>query len=130
MRIYTTLPTHDPRDTARAFRELEDIGYDGAFSFESKHDPFFPLALAAGLTQRLELGTAVAIGFARAQNKEVLDRSPAGAVLSEPGVKPLAAAPRTSMCKALTGTRPLRRRSCARRSPARGPTEAIAWDPC
>ena len=65
MRIYTSLPTHDPRDTARAFRELEDIGYDGAFSFESKHDPFFPLALAAGLTQRLELGTAVAIGFAR-----------------------------------------------------------------
>jgi probable F420-dependent oxidoreductase len=65
MRVYTTVPTGDPRDAGHVFRELEDIGYDGAFSFESKHDPFFPLVIAAGTTQRLRLGTAVAIGFAR-----------------------------------------------------------------
>jgi probable F420-dependent oxidoreductase len=65
MRIYTTVPTQDPRDAGRVFRELEEIGYDGAFSFESKHDPFLPLAIAAGTTQQLRLGTAVAIGFAR-----------------------------------------------------------------
>jgi probable F420-dependent oxidoreductase len=65
MRIYTTVPTGDPRDAGRIFRELEDIGYDGGFSFESKHDPFFPLVIAAGTTRRLQLGTAVAIGFAR-----------------------------------------------------------------
>ncbi|MFN8626089.1 MAG: TIGR03617 family F420-dependent LLM class oxidoreductase [Candidatus Binatia bacterium] len=65
MRIYTTVATGDPRDAGRVFRELEDIGYDGGFAFESKHDPFFPLVIAAGATQRLRLGTAVAIGFAR-----------------------------------------------------------------
>jgi len=65
MRIYTTVPTHDPCDAGRVFGELEAIGYDGAFSFESKHDPFLPLAIAAQTTQRLQLGTAVAIAFAR-----------------------------------------------------------------
>ena len=36
-----------------------------AFSFEAKHDPFLPLALASQTTTTLRLGTAVAIGFAR-----------------------------------------------------------------
>ena len=48
-----------------AIAELERAGYDTAFSFESSHDPFLPLALASELTERLRLGTAVAIGFAR-----------------------------------------------------------------
>ncbi|HEX7407558.1 MAG TPA: TIGR03617 family F420-dependent LLM class oxidoreductase [Candidatus Binatia bacterium] len=65
MRIYITVPTDDPRNAGRVFRELEEIGYDGGFSFESKHDPFLPLAIAAGTTRRLQLGTAVAIAFAR-----------------------------------------------------------------
>ena len=65
MQIHTTVPTHDPRDAGRLFRELEALGYDRAYSFESKHDPFLPLALAAQTTARLQLGTAVAIGFAR-----------------------------------------------------------------
>ena len=50
---------------APRFRRLEEIGYDGAFTFEAKHDPFLPLVLAAEHTQRLLLGTAVAIAFAR-----------------------------------------------------------------
>lgn len=65
MRIATTVPTQDPRTAADAFAELESIGYDSGFSFESKHDPFLPLALAAPRTTSLRLGTAVAIGFAR-----------------------------------------------------------------
>ncbi len=40
----------------------EAAGYDGAFSFESKHDPFLPLAAACSTTSTLRLGTAVAIG--------------------------------------------------------------------
>jgi probable F420-dependent oxidoreductase len=55
----------DPRDARRSFPALEAIGYDGAFSFEAKLDPFLPLALAAEHTQRLRLGTAIAIGFGR-----------------------------------------------------------------
>ncbi len=65
MRVYTTAPLEDPRDARALFPRLEEIGYDGAFSFEAKHDPFLPLALAAEHTRRLELGTAVAIAFAR-----------------------------------------------------------------
>ena len=65
MKIYTTAPLEDPRDARSLFPELEEIGYDGGFSFEAKHDPFLPLAVAAEHTQRLRLGTAIAIAFAR-----------------------------------------------------------------
>ena len=65
MKIYTTAPMEDPRDARATFAHLEAIGYDGAFSFEAKLDPFLPLALAAEHTRSLRLGTAVAIAFAR-----------------------------------------------------------------
>jgi hypothetical protein len=44
MRIATTVPTQDPRTAADAFAGLEGAGYDTGFPFESKHDPFLPLA--------------------------------------------------------------------------------------
>lgn len=65
MRIYTTAPLEDPREVRRSFPRLEAIGYDGAFTFEAKHDPFLPLVAAAEHTTRLRLGTAIAIAFAR-----------------------------------------------------------------
>lgn len=65
MKIYTTAPLEDPREARHLYGHLEEIGYDGAFSFEAKHDPFLPLVLAAEHTRRLRLGTAVAIAFAR-----------------------------------------------------------------
>lgn len=65
MKIYTTAPLEDPRDARTLFPQLERIGYDGAFSFEAKHDPFLPLVLAAEHTRTLQLGTAIAIAFAR-----------------------------------------------------------------
>src|SRR3972149_757040 len=43
----------------------ERIGFDALWSTETQHDPFLPLALAAEHTQRLHLGTAIAVGFAR-----------------------------------------------------------------
>ncbi len=55
----------DPRDARITFPHLEEIGYDGAFSFEAKLDPFLPLVLAAEHTKTLQLGTAIAIAFAR-----------------------------------------------------------------
>ena len=49
-----------------AAQRLEELGcYDGGFTFEGPHDPFFPLVLAAEHTERLELATAIAIAFAR-----------------------------------------------------------------
>jgi len=65
MRLSITVPVDDPRSAGACFAELEAAGYDGAFSFESSHDPFLPLAAAAATTTRLRLGTAVAIGLAR-----------------------------------------------------------------
>src|SRR5690349_7214621 len=43
----------------------EAVGFAAAWTTETQHDPFLPLALAAEHTSRLHLGTAVAIGLAR-----------------------------------------------------------------
>ena len=49
---------------ARA-RMIEQNGYSGLLSAETSHDPFLPLALAATHTERIDLMTAIAVGFAR-----------------------------------------------------------------
>ena len=54
-----------PADAGAAGARLESLGYDGALTFEGPHDPFFPLVIAAGQTERIELATAIAIAFAR-----------------------------------------------------------------
>lgn len=46
-------------------RRAEDEGFDGVFTAETSHDPFFPLVLAAEHTSRIELGTGIAVAFAR-----------------------------------------------------------------
>jgi len=65
MKTYTTAPLEDPREARTAFTRFEEIGYDGAFTFEAKHDPFLLLFNAAATTEKLTLGTAIAIAFAR-----------------------------------------------------------------
>lgn len=49
-------------DVARAH---EAAGYDGCWAGEINHDPFLPLTLAAEHTARIELGTSIAVAFAR-----------------------------------------------------------------
>src|SRR3974390_595863 len=65
MPLPTTVPVGDVAGAGALFRPLETAGYDGASTFETNHDPFIPLALAARETNSLRLGTAVAIAFAR-----------------------------------------------------------------
>lgn len=43
----------------------ERIGFDGIWSTEVARDPFLPLVIAAEKSTRLQLGTAVAVAFAR-----------------------------------------------------------------
>lgn len=43
----------------------EREGFDGCWVGEINHDPFLPLALAAEHTSRIELGTSIAVAFAR-----------------------------------------------------------------
>jgi alkanesulfonate monooxygenase SsuD/methylene tetrahydromethanopterin reductase-like flavin-dependent oxidoreductase (luciferase family) len=46
-------------------REQEQAGYSGFWTAETAHDPFFPLLLAAEQTSTIELGTSIAVAFAR-----------------------------------------------------------------
>jgi probable F420-dependent oxidoreductase len=53
------------KDMDRTARAAEDLGFDGLWTSETKHDAFLPLAIAAGGTRSLDLGTSVAIAFSR-----------------------------------------------------------------
>lgn len=44
---------------------LQRRGYDGCWTAEVAHDPFLPLTLAAEHTETLDLGTSIAVAFAR-----------------------------------------------------------------
>ena len=46
-------------------KEAERAGYSGVWTAETAHDPFFPLLLGAEHTETLELGTSIAVAFAR-----------------------------------------------------------------
>lgn len=46
-------------------RQIEAAGYDGVWTGEINHDPFLPLLLAAEHTERIEIGTSIAVAFAR-----------------------------------------------------------------
>jgi probable F420-dependent oxidoreductase len=52
-------------DIAQASSKLERRGYDCCWTAEINHDPFLPLVLAAEDTTRIELGTSIAVAFAR-----------------------------------------------------------------
>ncbi len=52
-------------EAAQAARRAERFGYDGWWAFETKHDPFLGCAVAAERTERITLGTSIAVAFAR-----------------------------------------------------------------
>jgi len=56
-------PTLD--QAGAAARAAEEAGYDGWWASETQIDPFLACAVAAQRTERLELGTAIAVAFAR-----------------------------------------------------------------
>ena len=64
MKVDAGLPMDLSQVPAQAQR-IEALGYDGAFTPETGHDPFLPHVLAAEHTERITLGTAVAIAFPR-----------------------------------------------------------------
>lgn len=55
----------DLRDMGAAAASAEAAGYDGIWTFEGAHDPFLPLLLAAEHTENVQLGTSIAVAFAR-----------------------------------------------------------------
>ena len=65
MKIDASLMPPDVASGGPMAAALEQAGYDAAWTFEGPHDPFFPLVLAAEATQHIQLGTSIAIAFAR-----------------------------------------------------------------
>src|ERR1019366_4796383 len=55
----------DPSGVIEAAKQAELVGYDGFWVPETGHDPFLPLVLAAEHTERIKLGTGIAVAFAR-----------------------------------------------------------------
>ena len=65
IKIDCSMITRDPAEASKTGKELENLGYDGAYTFEGPHEPFLPLAAAALATERLELLTSIAVAFSR-----------------------------------------------------------------
>src|SRR5438034_320588 len=57
--------THDLSSIPQYARKVEAMGYDCLWSSETQHDPYLPLAVAATTTERIKLGTAIAVAFPR-----------------------------------------------------------------
>ena len=65
MKIDGGLMTTDLRDAARLAVHAERLGYDGLWTAEAGHDPYLPAALAATATERITIGTNIAVAFPR-----------------------------------------------------------------
>jgi probable F420-dependent oxidoreductase len=65
MKIDMGLRGHDLRVLGGEAAAYERLGVDGLWSYETAHDPFLPLQAAALTTERVTLGTGIAVAFAR-----------------------------------------------------------------
>ena len=65
MKIDTTLAAGRMEDTGKVARRAEEMGFAGLFTAEAMQTPYLPLALAAAETERIEVGTAIAVAFPR-----------------------------------------------------------------
>lgn len=65
MKVDYYFPPGPPETAASAAREAADVGYDGFFTAETQHDPFFPITHAAEAAPDLDYGTAIAVAFPR-----------------------------------------------------------------
>lgn len=65
MRVEIGLPINDWRKVGPAAAAAEAAGFDGCMSFEIQNDPFAPLVPAVLATEKIRLGTAIAVCFPR-----------------------------------------------------------------
>jgi probable F420-dependent oxidoreductase len=65
MKFDATLPPIALKDVPAIARAAEDIGFDAIWTQETQHDPFLPCALIAEHTTHLQVGTGIAVAFAR-----------------------------------------------------------------
>lgn len=65
MKFDATLPPVELKDVPAISKAAEEIGFDALWTQETQHDPFLPCALIAEHTTRLNIGTGIAVSFAR-----------------------------------------------------------------
>ncbi len=65
MKIDVGLRSDDLRALGGEAAAYEQLGADGLWTNETVHDPFLPLLIAALATERVSLGTGIAVAFAR-----------------------------------------------------------------
>lgn len=65
MKVDTSVVTGTPTGFADDARAAEAAGYDGIWASETRHDPAVMITLASQATERIELGTAISVAFAR-----------------------------------------------------------------
>jgi probable F420-dependent oxidoreductase len=65
MKLDVVINTDDLKAIPDLARKIEDEGFDGLWTAETAHNPYFPLVLAGNSTQRIEMGTGIAVAFAR-----------------------------------------------------------------
>ncbi|HEX2933285.1 MAG TPA: TIGR03617 family F420-dependent LLM class oxidoreductase [Candidatus Binatia bacterium] len=65
MKFDTSLLVHDLEQMPALAKFADAAGFDGIWTFETAHEPFLPLVLAAEHSHRLNMGTSIAVAFAR-----------------------------------------------------------------
>ena len=65
MKIDAEIAVTSPGEAAALAEKAEENGFDCLWIHETKHDPFVQIALAAGSTRKIELGTSIALAFTR-----------------------------------------------------------------
>lgn len=65
MKFDASLWVDDLRQAPATAQAAEALGFDAIWTSDTAHNPFFPLVLAAEHTERLRLGTAIVVAFAR-----------------------------------------------------------------
>lgn len=63
--VDTALPVRGGADPGTVARAAEEAGYDAIWASEIDRDPFLQLAVASTTTERIGLGTGIAVAFAR-----------------------------------------------------------------
>jgi len=65
MKFDASLLVHQLEQMPALARFADEAGFDGIWTFETSHEPFLPLVLAAEHSSRLSLGTSIAVAFPR-----------------------------------------------------------------
>lgn len=65
MKFDASLLVHDLGQMPALARFADETGFNGIWTFETAHEPFLPLVLAAEHSRNLNVGTSIAVAFAR-----------------------------------------------------------------